>query len=97
MTQILLFCKYTDYFTWRSTNNACHCVMEDNCDTPQPNNGLNIYEVVDCSSINLKSQFWPYFVVNSPFLHNTLLWDFFFPINSNDGQKTCFLCVIKGL
>ena len=43
-----------------------------------------------------------YFVVNSPFFpnfitQNTSMGIFFCSMNSNDWQKTCFLCVIKDL
>ena len=41
---VLNECTYKDYFTWRESNNACHCVEETNCDSPESNPGLNIYQ-----------------------------------------------------
>ena len=40
---VLQECLYKDYFTWRASNNACHCVEEPNCDSPAIADGLNIY------------------------------------------------------
>ena len=45
---VLNECTYKDYFTWRESNNACHCVEETNCDSPKRNSGLNIYQT--CTS-----------------------------------------------
>jgi hypothetical protein len=43
-TIVLNECLQKDYFTWRKKNNACHCVVENNCDSPRNSSGLNIYQ-----------------------------------------------------
>jgi len=45
MSYVLNECANKDFFTWRSSNNACHCVEESNCDSPNANDGLNIYQI----------------------------------------------------
>ena len=42
---VLNECTYKDYFSWRESNNACHCAEETNCDSPKSGYpGLNIYQ-----------------------------------------------------
>lgn len=41
MTEVLAQCSHTEFFTYRSENNACHCVTD--CNSPRDNRGLNIY------------------------------------------------------
>ncbi len=43
--KVLAQCTNKEHFTWRSTNNACHCVEEPNCNNPSGNSGLNIYRI----------------------------------------------------
>merc|ERR1712156_218749 len=38
-------CNSKEFFTWRSTNNACHCVEEPDCDNQIVENGLNVYQI----------------------------------------------------
>jgi len=38
-------CNNKEFFTWRSTNNACHCVEEPNCENQFVENGLNVYRI----------------------------------------------------
>jgi hypothetical protein len=40
-------CNNKEFFTWRSTNNACHCVEEPDCDNQFVENGLNVYQILD--------------------------------------------------
>ena len=44
-TQVLAECGNKEFFTWRSENNACHCVEEPSCDSPTSNSGLNVYRI----------------------------------------------------
>ena len=44
-TQVLAECGNKEFFTWRSENNACHCVEEPNCESPTSNSGLNVYRI----------------------------------------------------
>jgi len=45
-------CQYKQYFTWRKSGFACHCVTIDNCDRPAYNKGLTIYKVANkCPTI----------------------------------------------
>ena len=41
---VLNECTYKDYFTWRESNNNCHCVEQTNCDSPVDADDLNIYQ-----------------------------------------------------
>ena len=50
-TLVLNECLHKDFFTWRESNNACHCV-EETCDSPKGNSGLNIYRT--CTSGKLR-------------------------------------------
>jgi len=45
-------CEHKEFFTWRSTNNACHCLAQATCDSSnlRSNPGLNIYRVSGCAS-----------------------------------------------
>jgi len=38
-------CNNKEFFTWRSTNNACHCVEESSCDNQIVTNGLDVYRI----------------------------------------------------
>jgi len=47
MMYVISECNNKEFFTWRSTNNACHCVEEPNCDNLIGTYGLNVYRIQD--------------------------------------------------
>ena len=49
--KVLAECANKEFFTWRQSNNACHCVEEPNCNSPGTNVGLDIYRADSCGGI----------------------------------------------